>query len=271
LTTDVSKIEEEAESVPGINNVRSLVERVDYVPAQPDDEEIEGLARAALDGGPLQVDGVTDGTVEISGESPSLLEQVAAFQHVLRIAGVRGIRSSVVPAPVLYAKETRERWLALKRRGEPMPGAFRDFWITNAVKFRLAANPEVPVQSVQVDTRNAVVRLFGVVATQEARANAEQEAEAMQLVERVENEIQVDPRIRIATSTAAAPKIEAELREALKNYAPLELTNVTVSVADGVVTLRGTAKREEYALAATLLARSIDGVRSVRNELTVPD
>jgi hyperosmotically inducible protein len=245
------------------------VERADYVPSQADDAEIMRRVRMELDGKSLRARRVSNGVVVISGTTPSLLDQVETFQRLLQIEGVREIRSSVIPAEALYTKDTRERWLQLKRRGQPMPGAFQDFWITSSVKLRLAENPDVPVRSVRVDTRSAVVRLFGVVARQKARAEAEQEAETIQLVERVQNEVQVDPRIPIAISTAAAPAIEAELREALKNYGPLESMDITVSVTDGTATLRGVAKSDEHALAATLLARSIDGVRSVRNELTV--
>jgi hyperosmotically inducible protein len=65
------------------------------------------------------------------------------------------------------------------------------------------------------------------------------------------------------------PKVETEVKQALANYGPLRSMKITVSVKDGVATLQGAAKTDEHALAAALLARSVDGVRAVRNELTV--
>lgn len=269
LATDISEVVAAVKAVEGVREVRSLVERADYAPPQVDDSKIAEQVKAMLGEGPFRLEGVKEGIVQIAGNAPSLLAQVGAFQKVLQIEGVRGIRSSVKPAGELYTKETREKWLTLARKGEAMPGPYQDFWITGAVKLRLAGHPNVPARSINVDTRNAVVMLFGVVANEDARKVAGRQAEVIDRVERVENEIQVDPGIAPAVSKANDPEIEAEVKEALKNYSPLDSMDVTVSVKDGVATLRGSAKTDEQAVAATVLARSIDGIRAVRNELVV--
>jgi len=269
LSTDVSKIVSAVEKVQGVREVRSLLERADYVPPQVDPGEVLLQVKEALGDGPIRLEGVSDGIVQIGGTAPSLLDQVGAYQKVLQIDGVRGIESTVEPPDVLYTKETRQKWVELGRKGESMPGPYQDLWLTGAVKLRFAGYPKIPARTINVDTRNSVVMLFGVVPNQEGRAAAGRQAEVVDRVERVENQVQVDPRIDIAASKADDPKTEAAVKEALKEYGPLASMQNTVTVKDGVATLKGAAKTDEHALAAALLARSVDGVRAVRNELTV--
>lgn len=72
-----------------------------------------------------------------------------------------------------------------------------------------------------------------------------------------------------ASTVAADSGISTSVRSRLAANAALKGLNLSVDTHDGVVTLRGQVSKVEQKTAAEANARSVKGVRSVQNLLTV--
>jgi osmotically-inducible protein OsmY len=143
--------------------------------------------------------------------------------------------------------------------------AASDMWITSATKMRLLADPRTPALDINVDTRAGVVTLFGIVPTQDAKAAAADDARKVSGVTRVVNELQV-----VASGKQAAVKVrDEELEGVVKKAFAQDFKDVTVKVKNGVVRLTGTVPTGMRRLEAAVLARSIQGVRAVEDDLRV--
>jgi hyperosmotically inducible periplasmic protein len=78
------------------------------------------------------------------------------------------------------------------------------------------------------------------------------------------------PSTRTSSQIAADSAISTSVRSRLATNAALRGLNIAVDTHDGVVTLRGRVAKVEQKNAADMNARSVQGVRSVQNLLTVP-
>jgi osmotically-inducible protein OsmY len=74
----------------------------------------------------------------------------------------------------------------------------KDVWITSAIKAQLVADDEVSAMDINVDTRDAVVTLFGRVVSATAKAAAEREARSISGVRDVRNEIEIAVKQKLA-------------------------------------------------------------------------
>ena len=138
-----------------------------------------------------------------------------------------------------------------------------DIWITSATKMRLLADSQTPALDINVDTWDGVVTLFGIVPSQQAKAAAEADARKVSGVKRVQNELQV-----VASAKQAAVKVRDEEleRDVKKAFDTPEFKDITVDVKNGVVRLTGTIPTGARRLEAAVVARSIPGVRAVKDE-----
>lgn len=143
-----------------------------------------------------------------------------------------------------------------------------DAGLTAKVKAKLAADPEINPFNIDVDTDDAVVTLRGRVDDRETKTEAGKLARQTTGVRSVRNLIEVgDSGMENAPGTDAAlvTAIKAELTADPDTAA----INIDVDAQDGVVTLSGVVKSSAARQEAERIARSVDGVRSVRNELKV--
>lgn len=178
------------------------------------------------------------------------------------------------------ADEPRDAWppvrVASEIRGasdeasaEGLCSAASDTWITTKVKVRLMAEPGLSPFSIDVDTRNGVVTLFGSVGSEEVRARAEAEASKVSGVEAVENELQVvadrsaEPQVRDDRT------VRLRVVERLSGSLDLSDADIDVAVESGVVRLTGTVANEGDRLRALTLASGAEGVHSVIDGLQV--
>jgi len=74
--------------------------------------------------------------------------------------------------------------------GEPAEG-FEDAWMTLMVGNKLNLDPEVKGRNVDVDVRDGIVTLSGIVEDDRARAEARERAASVDGVEQVINELEV--------------------------------------------------------------------------------
>ena len=72
-----------------------------------------------------------------------------------------------------------------------------------------------------------------------------------------------------SSTVAADSAISTSVRSRLVANTALKGLNISVDTHDGVVTLRGQVSKVEQKTAAEVTARSVKGVRSVQNLLTV--
>lgn len=142
-----------------------------------------------------------------------------------------------------------------------------DTAIKAAVVARIAADPDVNPFEIDVDVNEGVVYLRGVVDDREDVAEAGRLAQRTDGVRRVVNEIRygdqtVGERIDDASITA---RVKAKLASEMNPF------NVNVNTVDGLVYLTGRVPRGSDRTQAEELARSVEGVRGVRNDLLVGD
>ncbi len=117
-----------------------------------------------------------------------------------------------------------------------------DAALTQSVKAKIQAAANLAGAKVDVAVKAGVVTLSGTVDNDAAKAAAETVAKGVEGVKSVTNNITVKPPV------AAAPPAEAGNDAAIKkavtdNLAKASITGVTVEVAGGVVTLKGSVAK----------------------------
>ncbi|MGH7786963.1 MAG: BON domain-containing protein [Candidatus Binatia bacterium] len=275
-----------ARAIEGVKEIRNMLAVV--APAKQDavaasDEQIKAnvertLAQdKALADSDIDVTSVNKGVVVLSGSAATLSDHVRAVEDVRAVAGVRQVSSQVKsPATLSDAEIWRDSTTqAAKDAGASASGAVADaggavsdMWITTAAKVRLMANDQTPSTDINVDTRNGVVTLFGMVPTAAAKQAAAAEAGKVSGVTKVNNQLQV-----VAPAAQEAVKAnDSEIKDQVAKKVDddvIDDADISVEVKDGVVRLTGTVDSQTDRLRALTLARSTNGVRSVVDELQV--
>jgi len=120
--------------------------------------------------------------------------------------------------------------------------------------------------SVSTDAKNGVVTLTGTVADESHKTLAEDTVSSLPGVTRVDNQL-------VTKAEAAADRsdvwISRKVKMSLFFHRNTNASNTTVEVTDGVVTLSGPASSEAQKELSTEYANDIDGVKSVKNTMTV--
>ena len=142
-----------------------------------------------------------------------------------------------------------------------------DSWVTSKAKIALFSDDRVKGRQVHVETKDGVVYLRGKVDSSEAKSAATDVAKGIDGVKNVKNELQV-----VAPSTRAA--VEADDKQIYKNVEQRfkqdpQLKSAKIAKVDaGVVILTGEVKSIDTSARASEIARSVPGVRYVKNDLT---
>jgi len=119
---------------------------------------------------------------------------------------------------------------------------------------------------IHVKSRDGVVTLSGVVADDSQRNLAGDTVSGLPGVVSVNNELRVrGPQMDQKSDGWLAFKVKSELLF----HRNVSATDTKVDVRDGVVTLTGTARSESQKELTGELARDVEGVHSVNNELTI--
>jgi hyperosmotically inducible protein len=144
--------------------------------------------------------------------------------------------------------------------------AVTDSWVTSKTKIALFADDRVKGSEVKVETKDGVVHLRGKVDSAEAKAAADSIAKGIDGVKSVKNDLQVvSPGARKAVDAK-----DADIAKAVESRVKREsdLKKVDVRADAGVVTLTGEVPTITASAKASEVARGVNGVRSVKNELT---
>jgi len=273
------RAEQETRKISGVSDVRNLLQVVKPTQAKAvkasDDELKTRVDRTLHDDATLKdssvaVSSVNDGVVLLSGKAASVTDHLRAVQDASRVPGVKRVASEIQSPDTLADEEIRSESDRKHVATDHGAGSTaRDMWVTSATKLRLIADSRTPGTDINVDTRDGVVTLFGMVPTAAARKAAEADARGVKGVQQVRNELQVVPKSQENTVKANDADIQRDVKSALENRADLKDADIDAQVKNGVARLTGTVRSEEQRLSAAVAARSTPGVRSVEQDLTI--
>jgi hyperosmotically inducible protein len=142
-----------------------------------------------------------------------------------------------------------------------------DSGITSVIQASLEANDKVKARQVDVETREGVVYLTGVVDTEEARREAARVAWRTEGVLGVVNDLTVGERT--IGSWLDDVMISSKVKSKLIANTEIKAGDIDVGCSQGVVTLIGRVSSEAIKNTAERIARGTKNVKDVHNELLV--
>lgn len=135
-----------------------------------------------------------------------------------------------------------------------------DTAITANVKAKIAMDSPALANAVTVQTAEGVVTLTGAVDSDAIKAKVEQAAKSAEGVKSVTNNLTVKPPITFSEDPALKNTVIA-------NLAKYNVTGLTVEVANGEVTLKGTIARAK--LQDAMKAANEAKPKKVNNQMTI--
>lgn len=150
-------------------------------------------------------------------------------------------------------------------------GFMDDSAITAKVKAALVDHDAIKSTDISVKTDNKVVTLSGTVDNQSQSDQAASLAKGVEGVSSVDNKLTIregkaDSMKGYAGDAATTSEVKAKLLA--DDIVPSR--KVKVETTDGVVTLTGTVESKAQVERAESIAKAIDGVKSVENDLKTP-
>ena len=141
---------------------------------------------------------------------------------------------------------------------------------TGRVKAALIADPVTKAHQIDVETFKGTVQLNGFVDTAESKARATEVAKSTEGVHSVHNNLTVKahtdrPTEQVVDDSAITTKVKA----ALAGDPRTKAHQINIETHEGNVQLSGFVDNAEAKTTAEQLARAVDNVRSVDNELDV--
>jgi osmotically-inducible protein OsmY len=258
-TVPVSSWRARAARIAGVvRDVRGVVNRIDVVAVRRPDKTVAAdirrslRATAALAKMPITVR-VTEGVVELSGVISTWEQQQLAERVAARVAGVRFCQNQLTSS-------TR-----LKRTAG---------MIAADIRSRLEWDPLVQQAPINVTVSRGRVSLAGAVgsALERRRVVAHAWVKSVVAVDARAVVVNVlkrpDNDVRLSLPTDA--EVSVALRDLLPLWPSIAASNLSMSVAAGVVTVRGTVQTLSEKRAVEDMVRSAVGVVTVNNELRGP-
>jgi len=140
---------------------------------------------------------------------------------------------------------------------------------TGRVKAALIADPVTKAHQIDVETYKGTVQLNGFVDTAASKDRASQVAKSTKGVTAVRNNLTVKTSGRTGEEVVDDSAITAKVKAALAGDPRTKAHQVNVETREGKVQLSGFVDSSEAKSTAEELARSVDNVKSVDNELDV--
>jgi len=164
-----------------------------------------------------------------------------------------------------------------------------DAMLTAKIKARMTADGRISPSRVGVDTLNGDVMLRGETPTQEEKDAAAEVARSVEGVRSVSNQIIVNPAVA-GTGIPSGEEIKRQAEKAVSDVGQevkkgaedalllgeikarlgaAGYSDISVSVDQGVVTLKGEAPADKDRIAVEAIVEKIKGVEKVNNQLTI--
>ncbi|MDU6410390.1 MAG: molecular chaperone OsmY [Yersiniaceae bacterium] len=145
-----------------------------------------------------------------------------------------------------------------------------DSAVTAKVKSALVDDDAIKSTDISVDTTNGVVTLSGFVASQAEADKAVAAAKKVEGVKSVSDKLHVrDAKEQSAKAYAGDTATTGEVKAKLLADDIVPSRNVKVITTEGVVQLTGTVENKAQSDRAESVAKAVDGVKSVKNDLQI--
>jgi hyperosmotically inducible protein len=275
--TRAETVAKDIKGVRSVNNLLQVVAPKNEERVEAKDEQIEDRVEKALAsdqrlrGSDIDVASVNNGVVLLRGKADSLNDHLEALNVAGKVSGVRRVESEIQSPDSLAADDTSSAVKSAasdaadkgKQTVAATGAVMGDAYVTSATKMRLLADRDTPATDINVDTRDGVVTLFGIVPSAAAKQAAEANARKVSGVKDVHNELQVVADAKRDAVDAKDEDIERGVEKTLASSSSTGRDDIDVEVKDGVVRLTGSVPSESDRLAAGFAARKTPGVRAV--------
>ncbi|TKI08627.1 molecular chaperone OsmY [Martelella alba] len=145
-----------------------------------------------------------------------------------------------------------------------------DSAVTAKVKSALVSDKGINSNDISVTTVHGVVTLSGYVADQEQVDHAVTAAKGVEGVSSVDNQLHLkEGQASSVKGYVSDSAITSEVKAKFLADKIVPSRLIKVSTESGVVQLSGQVKTERQAARAESVAKAVDGVKSVKNDLTV--
>lgn len=149
-------------------------------------------------------------------------------------------------------------------------GYMDDSGVTAKVKAALVDNDAIKSTDISVKTHSGVVTLSGFVTSQDQAKLAVDAAKKVEGVKSVSDKLHVKDSTKASVSGYAGDAATtSEIKAKLLADSNVPSRNVKVETTNGVVQLSGAVKTQAQSDRAEGIAKAIEGVKSVKNDLTV--
>ena len=140
---------------------------------------------------------------------------------------------------------------------------------TGRVKAALIADPVTKAHQIDVETFKGTVQLNGFVDSAASKERATEVAKTTEGVKAVHNNLTVDTKGRSGEQVVDDGAITTKVKAALAGDPRTKAHQINIETHEGNVQLSGFVDNAEAKSTAEQLARAVDNVRSVDNELDV--
>lgn len=148
----------------------------------------------------------------------------------------------------------------------PLRASEADDRIESSFKKTYVYEKYLKADSVTIDSQDGVVTLTGTVEDESHKTLAEETAANLPKVTRVDNQLATKNEAAAENSDAW---IARKVKLTLMFHRHVSYSATTVDVKDGIVTLKGEATNLAQKDLTAEYASDVDGVKSVKNEMTV--
>jgi len=194
-----------------------------------------------------------DGVVTLTGTVSEEYHKSLAQETVASLPGVKSVDNR------------------LEIKGAP-PTANSDAWLRDKVKVTLLFHRSVSAGTTEVDVKDGIVTLRGDAASQAQKELTTEYAKDVEGVKDVNNEMTVtktSKKTRTLGEKIDDASITAQVKMTLLYHRSTSALNTSVTTKKGVVTLGGKASNAAELNLATKLANDVNGVKGVKNRMTI--
>lgn len=178
--------------------------------------------------------------------------------------------TSAVATGSVYAETTTmdKAQASAESAGNKVGSFMDDSAITAKVKAALVDNDSIKSTDISVKTDKKVVTLSGFVQSQSQAEAVVAAAKAVEGVSSVSDKLHVrDSKESSMKGYAGDTATTSEVKAKLLADDIVPSRNVKVETTDGIVQLSGTVKSQAQSDRAESIAKAVDGVKSVKNDL----
>jgi osmotically-inducible protein OsmY len=228
--------------------------------ATPMSDRIESSAKKSyvfktyLKGDDIKVNAANDSVVTLTGTVPEWSHRSLAEETVAGLPGVIRVENK------------------LEVKGG-QPAETSDVWIGMKVKNALMFHRNVSGLKTEVDVKDKVVTLRGQASSEAQKELTTEYARDVEGVSSVKNDMAVKKTGKTTVEKVGEymddASITAQVKLALLFHRSTSVVKTKVNTKEGVVTVRGVAKNVAEKDLVGKLAMDINGVKEIKNEITI--